>query len=190
MPHTCERGACCSGAPCLQERPTDPAPRLTTPPSLLPGLEVEGGTFFWSEPPPKPKEAGKKGGPGGPPAKAAAKAASKKGGASFLRRSASKKAGDAAASGEAGAVVPAAANGKAEADGVAVVELPAMGEEGATGAASPAKDNQLSDSAREGASSGTPSPPPEGAAHGSKDAAWWLHDINLQVGGPAGWGWR
>ncbi|PSC67462.1 hypothetical protein C2E20_8853 [Micractinium conductrix] len=132
-----------------------------------PGLEIREGTFFWSDPPAKAKE--------GPPGK--------KGGRK------GKKGGKGEAKPVAGAANGAAA-GAAPAQAVAV-QLAGMKEEGSDARVTATRidGDDPADSAREGSpsDSAAPSPPPEAAKEveakegSTKDAAWWLRDIDLQV---------
>ncbi|KAL4457987.1 hypothetical protein ABPG75_012852 [Micractinium tetrahymenae] len=130
-----------------------------------PGLEIVDGTFFWSDPPAKPKD--------GPPG------AGSKGG-----KRAAKKAAKAAAKAAAAAAKQAQkseAEAEAKPEGEVTVQLAGMEEDGEA-AAKPGSRGPA-DSAREGspAAFGSPSPPPEKAKKSSKDAAWWLRNINLKV---------
>ena len=154
-----------------------------------PGLLIQDGNFFWAEPPPKPQEdpKAKKGGPPGA-------ATLKRGGSFFRRAPSSKTVGAAAGEATPADVADADKEGAVAAETVAV-ELAGMAEEGEGGdTAGPSpikapKGNDLSDSALSGSpdTSAAPSPPPEKARAGSgKDSAWWLHDINLKVGGCCG----
>ena len=150
-----------------------------THPDLLPlplsrtGLEVRDGNVVWAEAPPKPQEPGKKGGPGGK------KGASKR----SLRRRGS------VADVRPGSATPPTPPGEGEAqDGAVVVALDSMkpAEDGVAPAAAAESD-------KDSATESVPDTPPKGASpagkeptdkgkDGKRKAAWWLHDIQLEVG--------